>query len=194
MTWYMYTRIESVIQWHQQFTAKKQTVTHPLWYPLSVSRRRKRCCKSVCIRCWNTWKTTRMRGRLWIPSRRILHHDTTPLYAGIECFLYVDRKWPLHVSFQQAAWFFFVLMHFSLCIYRIRPMDLLKMEERLDNGQYQTFTDFRNDFKLIVNNCRLYNGQNNGKTYWYWIWNHNLFYDPTFQINNNVVVVLDTNR
>lgn len=41
-------------------------------------------------------------------------------------------------------------------------MDLLKMEERLDNGQYQTFTDFRNDFKLIVNNCRLYNGQNNG--------------------------------
>lgn len=37
------------------------------------------------------------------------------------------------------------------------------MEERLDNGQYLTFTDFRNDFKLIVNNCRLYNGQNNGK-------------------------------
>lgn len=37
------------------------------------------------------------------------------------------------------------------------------MEERLDNGQYITFTDFRNDFKLIVNNCRLYNGQNNGK-------------------------------
>lgn len=42
-------------------------------------------------------------------------------------------------------------------------MDLLKMEEKLDNGEYQTFNDFRNDFKLIVNNCRLYNGQNNGK-------------------------------
>ncbi|XP_037049291.1 uncharacterized protein LOC119083644 isoform X3 [Bradysia coprophila] len=45
-----------------------------------------------------------------------------------------------------------------------RPMDLLKMEEKLDNGEYQTFNDFRNDFKLIVNNCRLYNGQNNEYT------------------------------
>lgn len=41
-------------------------------------------------------------------------------------------------------------------------MDLLKMEEKLDNGEYQSFIEFRNDFKLIVNNCRLYNGQNNG--------------------------------
>lgn len=44
-------------------------------------------------------------------------------------------------------------------------MDLLKMEEKLDNGEYLTFIDFRNDFKLIVNNCRLYNGQNNGIHY-----------------------------
>lgn len=36
------------------------------------------------------------------------------------------------------------------------------MEEKLDNGEYGTFPEFRNDFKLIVNNCRLYNGQNNG--------------------------------
>lgn len=50
-----------------------------------------------------------------------------------------------------------------------RPMDLLKMEEKLDNGEYQTFNDFRNDFKLIVNNCRLYNGQNNGKQIFYFI-------------------------
>jgi len=41
-------------------------------------------------------------------------------------------------------------------------MDLLKMEEKLDNAEYLTFSEFRNDFKLIVNNCRLYNGQNNG--------------------------------
>lgn len=41
-------------------------------------------------------------------------------------------------------------------------MDLLKMEDKLDNGEYQRFCDFRNDFKLIVNNCRLYNGNNNG--------------------------------
>lgn len=46
-----------------------------------------------------------------------------------------------------------------------RPMDLLKMEEKLDNGDYESFSDFRNDFKLIVNNCRLYNGQNNGNNF-----------------------------
>lgn len=45
-------------------------------------------------------------------------------------------------------------------------MDLQQMDERLESGQYLTFTDFRNDFKLIVNNCRLYNGQNNG---WFFI-------------------------
>jgi hypothetical protein len=37
------------------------------------------------------------------------------------------------------------------------------MEEKLDNGEYATFTEFRTDFKLIVNNCRLYNGQTNGE-------------------------------
>jgi len=45
-----------------------------------------------------------------------------------------------------------------------RPMDLLKMEDKLDNGEYKKFSEFRNDFKLIVNNCRLYNGQNNEYT------------------------------
>ena len=37
------------------------------------------------------------------------------------------------------------------------------MEDKLDNGEYQKFSDFRNDFKLIVNNCRLYNGNDNGE-------------------------------
>lgn len=41
-------------------------------------------------------------------------------------------------------------------------MDLLKMDEKLENGEYRTFPEFRTDFKLIVNNCRLYNGQSNG--------------------------------
>ncbi|XP_058830193.1 protein split ends-like isoform X2 [Topomyia yanbarensis] len=45
-----------------------------------------------------------------------------------------------------------------------RPMDLQKMEEKLDNGEYLSFADFRNDFRLIVNNCRLYNGQANEYT------------------------------
>ncbi|XP_037944726.1 uncharacterized protein LOC119677450 [Teleopsis dalmanni] len=45
-----------------------------------------------------------------------------------------------------------------------RPMDLLKMEDKLDSGEYNSFRDFRNDFKLIVNNCRLYNGHHNEYT------------------------------
>lgn len=44
-----------------------------------------------------------------------------------------------------------------------RPMDLRKMEQRLDTGYYTDFSMFKADFKLIVNNCRLYNGQDNGK-------------------------------
>ncbi|KAI8040555.1 hypothetical protein M5D96_006498 [Drosophila gunungcola] len=45
-----------------------------------------------------------------------------------------------------------------------RPMDLLKMEDKLDSGEYHKFSEFRNDFRLIVNNCRLYNGHNNEYT------------------------------
>ncbi|KAI5641331.1 bromodomain-containing protein [Phthorimaea operculella] len=45
-----------------------------------------------------------------------------------------------------------------------RPMDLTKMEQRLDTGYYTDFSMFKADFKLIVNNCRLYNGQDNEYT------------------------------
>ena len=43
-----------------------------------------------------------------------------------------------------------------------KPMDLQRMEEKLDCGEYLTFNDFRNDFQLIVDNCRQYNGSENG--------------------------------
>lgn len=46
-------------------------------------------------------------------------------------------------------------------------MDLLQMDRKLDKFEYKEFNDFRNDFKLIVNNCRLYNGQNNGELWLY---------------------------
>ncbi|ENN73144.1 hypothetical protein YQE_10199, partial [Dendroctonus ponderosae] len=42
-----------------------------------------------------------------------------------------------------------------------RPMDLTKMEERLDQGYYKGYDKFKGDFQLIVNNCRLYNGAEN---------------------------------
>ncbi|XP_022118266.2 uncharacterized protein LOC110995408 isoform X1 [Pieris rapae] len=45
-----------------------------------------------------------------------------------------------------------------------RPMDLHTMEERLDSGYYMDFATFKADFKLIVSNCRLYNGQDNEYT------------------------------
>lgn len=44
-----------------------------------------------------------------------------------------------------------------------RPMDLTRMEEKLDAGRYKTFGQFRADFQLIVDNCRKYNGLDNGK-------------------------------
>lgn len=69
----------------------------------------------------------------------------------------VNKKNSIHTS----ACMYITLFCLLRLIY-LRPMDLQQMEERLDKGQYLTFTAFRNDFKLIVNNCRLYNGQNNG--------------------------------
>ncbi|XP_048525745.1 bromodomain-containing protein 4A isoform X2 [Dendroctonus ponderosae] len=45
-----------------------------------------------------------------------------------------------------------------------RPMDLTKMEERLDQGYYKGYDKFKGDFQLIVNNCRLYNGAENEYT------------------------------
>ncbi|KAJ8957075.1 hypothetical protein NQ318_007288 [Aromia moschata] len=45
-----------------------------------------------------------------------------------------------------------------------KPMDLQRMEERLDAGYYKSFTKFRTDFQLIVDNCRLYNGAENEYT------------------------------
>lgn len=45
-----------------------------------------------------------------------------------------------------------------------KPMDLQRMEERLDSGYYKSFSRFRGDFQLIVDNCRLYNGVDNGNS------------------------------
>ncbi|CAH1107566.1 unnamed protein product [Psylliodes chrysocephalus] len=45
-----------------------------------------------------------------------------------------------------------------------KPMDLQRMEERLDSGYYKNFDKFRGDFQLIVDNCKLYNGAENEYT------------------------------
>lgn len=46
-----------------------------------------------------------------------------------------------------------------------KPMDLSKMEEKLENGSYKSLNQFKKDFRLIVDNCRQYNGSENGKGY-----------------------------
>ncbi|XP_026468907.1 bromodomain-containing protein 4-like isoform X2 [Ctenocephalides felis] len=45
-----------------------------------------------------------------------------------------------------------------------RPMDLQRMEDKLDAGKYSKFSEFKADFQLLVNNCKLYNGQDNEYT------------------------------
>jgi bromodomain-containing factor 1 len=39
-----------------------------------------------------------------------------------------------------------------------KPMDMGTMQEKLNMGEYATTKDFENDFKLIISNCRKFNG------------------------------------
>lgn len=45
-----------------------------------------------------------------------------------------------------------------------KPMDLSTMEEKLDGGLYKGVNEFKRDFRLIVDNCRQYNGSDNEYT------------------------------
>nr|XP_033183972.1 serine/arginine repetitive matrix protein 2-like isoform X1 [Bombus vancouverensis nearcticus] len=45
-----------------------------------------------------------------------------------------------------------------------KPMDLSTMEEKLENGLYKSLSEFKRDFRLIVDNCRQYNGSDNEYT------------------------------
>lgn len=78
------------------------------------------------------------------------------MYKILEQLIAHDDAWPFidPVEEEYAPNYYAVIR---------RPMDLKKMEERLDNGFYTNFAMFKGDFKLIVNNCRLYNGQDNGR-------------------------------
>lgn len=82
----------------------------------------------------------------------------TDMYKVLEQLTAHDDAWPFldPVEEEYAPNYYAVIR---------RPMDLNKMEERLDNGYYADFEMFKSDFKLIVNNCRLYNGQDNGKIF-----------------------------
>ncbi|XP_066582314.1 bromodomain-containing protein 4 isoform X2 [Prorops nasuta] len=45
-----------------------------------------------------------------------------------------------------------------------KPMDLSTMEEKLEGGSYKSINQFKRDFRLIVDNCRQYNGSDNEYT------------------------------
>ncbi|XP_050523733.1 bromodomain-containing protein 4-like isoform X2 [Daktulosphaira vitifoliae] len=44
------------------------------------------------------------------------------------------------------------------------PMDLQQMEDKLNDGLYKTFNQFKHDFQLIIANCKQYNGSTNEYT------------------------------
>jgi len=44
------------------------------------------------------------------------------------------------------------------------PMDLSTLDQKLKSDQYGTVQDFVNDFRLIINNCRRFNGDNHPVT------------------------------
>lgn len=44
-----------------------------------------------------------------------------------------------------------------------KPMTLQWMEDKLDRGKYDNIEEFKNDFHLILTNCKQYNGSRNGK-------------------------------
>ena len=54
-----------------------------------------------------------------------------------------------------------IVLHRYYSVVR-KPMDLSTMEEKLENGLYKSLSVFKRDFRLIVDNCRQYNGSDNG--------------------------------
>ena len=78
------------------------------------------------------------------------------MYKALEAVKAHDEAWPFvdPVEEEYAPDYYAVIR---------RPMDLNKLESRLDAGVYQTRQQFEADFKLIVDNCKLYNGLENGE-------------------------------
>lgn len=79
------------------------------------------------------------------------------MYKVLEAVKGHDDAWPFldPVDEQYAPNYYSVIR---------RPMDLHKMESRLDVGHYVSRQQFELDFKLIVDNCKLYNGLENEYT------------------------------
>jgi Bromodomain len=79
----------------------------------------------------------------------------TGMYKILERLKTHPDAWPFKdaVEEEYAPRYYTIVRH---------PMDLQRMEDKLDSGRYLTFDDFKDDFKLIIANCRKYNGSENG--------------------------------
>jgi hypothetical protein len=74
-------------------------------------------------------------------------------------FLYKkeDVSWPFReaVDEKEAPNYYARIAH---------PMDLSKMEEKVERGKYASVAQFEKDLLLIINNCKTYNGPESGKS------------------------------
>ncbi|XP_077302377.1 uncharacterized protein LOC143922871 isoform X2 [Arctopsyche grandis] len=114
-------------------------------------------------------------GQILIPDQKEQPHSTRKKVKSSQIFglLQEDVQTDMYkvmkqLKAHQDAWPFIdaVEEDFAPNYYSVirRPMDLHRMEVRLDHGYYTRFSMFRSDFNLIVKNCRLYNGQDNEYT------------------------------
>lgn len=85
------------------------------------------------------------------------HEDLmTGLYKILDRVKAHDDAWPFRAPVDEK----FAPRYYAVIA---RPMDLQTMEDKLDNAEYGSLSEFRSDFQLIVDNCRQYNGSGNGE-------------------------------
>ncbi|XP_064115339.1 chromatin remodeling regulator CECR2-like [Macrobrachium nipponense] len=80
----------------------------------------------------------------------------TGMYKVLEHLRDHEDAWPFHdpVEEEYAPNYYAVIR---------RPMHITRMEERLDGGYYTNLAMFEGDFKLMMDNCKLYNGPESGE-------------------------------
>ncbi|XP_065348740.1 bromodomain-containing protein 4A-like isoform X2 [Cloeon dipterum] len=78
----------------------------------------------------------------------------TGMYKILERLKTHPEAWPFQDAVEEdyAPNYYTIVRH---------PMDLQRMEDKLDSGRYLTFDDFKADFKLMIANCKKYNGSEN---------------------------------
>ncbi|KAL1117309.1 hypothetical protein AAG570_004635 [Ranatra chinensis] len=100
---------------------------------------------------------TRQKFRTSQLFRRTKEDLLTGLYKVLDRLKTHEDAWPFvdPVEEEYAPKYYSVIA---------KPMDLKTMEDKLDDGQYGSLQQFKSDFKLIVDNCRQYNGLDNEYT------------------------------